>query len=46
MVDYTHDYKWPVFVAAASAFIGLVAVIPLRASALRTSSEPEAAIAD
>jgi len=46
MVDYTHDYKWPVFVAAASAFIGLVAVIPLRASTLRTSSEPEAAIAD
>jgi MFS family permease len=46
MVDYTHDYKWPVFVAAASAVIALIAVIPLRAAAPLTSSEPDAATAD
>ena len=46
MVDYTHDYKWPVFVAAASAFIALIAVIPLRATTPQTSAEPESAAAD
>ena len=35
MVDYTHDYKWPVFVAAASAVIGLIAVLPIRQPRLR-----------
>jgi hypothetical protein len=45
-VDYTHDYKWPVFVAAASAFIALIAVIPLRATTPQTSAEPESAAAD
>jgi MFS family permease len=46
MVDYTHDYKWPVFVAAASALLALIAVIPLRASAPQTNAGPEAATAD
>jgi MFS family permease len=46
MVDYTHDYKWPVFVAAASAFIALIAVIPLRAPVSQSSSELEVATAD
>ena len=43
LVDYTHDYKWPVFVAAASAAIGLIAVVPLRAGEWQTSPKPEPA---
>ena len=31
LVDYTHDYKWPVFVAAVSSVIALGAVMKLRA---------------
>jgi len=46
LVDYTHDYKWPVFVAAASAAISLIAVMPLRATAPRTDPGAEAAAAD
>ena len=46
MVDYTHDYKWPVFVAAASAVVGLIAVIPLRSPAPLIASGPEAVTAD
>ena len=47
MVDYTHDYKWPVFVAAASAVVGLIAVMPLRMTAApQEDSEPDAATAD
>ena len=30
LVDYTHDYKWPVVVAAAAAVLALIVVIPLR----------------
>ena len=29
LVDYTHDFKWPVFVAAAAAVLALLFVIPL-----------------
>jgi MFS family permease len=30
LVDYTHDYHWPVFVAATAAVLALLVVIPLR----------------
>jgi MFS family permease len=30
LVDHTHDYKWPVFVAACAAVIALMVVVPLR----------------
>jgi MFS family permease len=46
LVDSTHDYKWPVFVAAASSVIALSAVMKLRAEAPQTNSEPVAATAD
>ena len=29
LVDYTHDYKWTVFVASAAAVLALLTVIPL-----------------
>ncbi len=29
LVDYTHDFKWPVFVAAGAAVLALAFVIPL-----------------
>ena len=45
MVDVTHDYKWPVFLASASALIAVIAVIRLRTPVPRAISAPEAAIA-
>lgn len=30
LVDYTHDYKWPVFVAGGASVLALMVVIPLR----------------
>jgi MFS family permease len=30
LVDRTHDFRWPVFVAATAALLALLAVIPLR----------------
>jgi len=39
LVDYTHDYKWPVFVSAASALIALVVLVPLRASVPNLTAE-------
>jgi len=30
MVDYTHDYKWPVFLAFGAALLALALVIPLQ----------------
>ena len=30
LVDYTHDYHWPVLVAGVGALLGLLVVIPLR----------------
>jgi MFS family permease len=30
LVDHTHDYKWPVFVAAGGAAFALAVVVPLR----------------
>lgn len=32
LIDYTHDYKWPVFVAGAASVIALLLVLPLRSS--------------
>jgi MFS family permease len=29
LVDYTHDFRWPVFVAAGAAVLALLVVIPL-----------------
>jgi MFS family permease len=46
LADYTHDYKWPVFIAAAAAILALFAVLPLRDSAPDTTVNPEAATAD
>jgi MFS family permease len=46
LADSTHDYKWPVYVASASAFVALIAAIPLRAEAPDTSAKPEAATAE
>jgi len=41
LVDRTHDYKWPVFVAAVAAALALAVVIPLR----RYRATPAAALA-
>ena len=30
LADYTHDYKWPVLVAAGAAFLGLLLVMPVK----------------
>jgi MFS family permease len=30
LADYTHDYKWPVFLAAGAALLGLLLVIPVK----------------
>ena len=46
LADYTHDYKWPVFIAAAATVLALFVVIPLRESAPDTSRNSEAATAD
>jgi MFS family permease len=35
MVDYTHDYKWPVFVAAGAAALALMFVLPLKRDQLQ-----------
>jgi hypothetical protein len=43
---YTHDYKWPVFVAAASSVMALGAVMRLRAEEPHLTSEPQAAEVD
>ncbi len=46
LVDVTRDFKWPAYVAGASALLALGAVTKLRAEALATASQPEAATAD
>ena len=41
LVDYTHDFKWPVFVAAGAAVVALLLVLPLgkyKAEAVRERS--------
>jgi MFS family permease len=30
LVDYTHDYKWPAFVAAGASVLALLLVVPLQ----------------
>ena len=46
LVDSTHDYKWPVFVAAVSSIFALGAVMKLRSETRVAGSEPQAATAD
>lgn len=46
MADYTHDYKWPVFLAALGALVALGAVTPLSSGERGISPKPEAATAD
>ena len=46
LADTTHDYKWPVFLAAVAAVFALIAVIPLRGLAPDVSSNTETAAAD
>jgi MFS family permease len=43
LVDHTHDYKWPVFVAAGAAVLGLIFVIPVRNYGVRRSQAFSAA---
>jgi MFS family permease len=44
LVDYTHDYHWPVFVAAGAAVFAVAIVIPLRK--YRAQPKTSAAAAD
>lgn len=46
LADATHDYKWPVFLAAAAAVLAIISVTPLRASAPVASAKAEAATAN
>jgi MFS family permease len=46
LADATHDYKWPVFVAAAAAFAAVGTAIALRLSDSAGSPTPETATAD
>jgi MFS family permease len=46
MADYTHDYKWPVFIAAIGAFVALGAVMLLSSGEREASPEAEAVVAD
>ena len=46
LVDSTKDFRWPTYVAAASAVVALGAVTKLRAEAPLVTSQPEAATAD
>lgn len=43
MVDYTHDYKWTVFIASTAAVLALLTVIPLRKYKLRRENRRSAA---
>jgi MFS family permease len=43
LVDYTHDYKWPVFVAAGAAILALFSAIPLKRSKNEFAAERAAA---
>lgn len=42
MVDYTRDYTWPVFVAAASALVALIVVVQVRTPAPNLATETAA----
>jgi MFS family permease len=43
LVDRTHDYHWPVFVAAAAAVVALLFVVPLKRYAVRRDERAVAA---
>jgi MFS transporter, OFA family, oxalate/formate antiporter len=43
LVDRFHDYKWPVFVAAAAAVLAMIVVIPLRRFGVNQSKALSAA---
>jgi MFS family permease len=43
LVDYTHDYKWPVFVATVAAILALYFAIPLKRSKNEFAEERAAA---
>jgi MFS family permease len=44
MVDRTHDYHWPVFIAAAAAVFALLLVLPLERYSVRNRKERSAAV--
>jgi len=46
LVDSTHDFRWPAYVAAISAVLALGAVMKMRAEVPLVTSQPEAATAD
>ena len=46
LVDSTHDYRWPAYVATASCILALGAVMKLRTEATLTAAQPETATAD
>jgi predicted MFS family arabinose efflux permease len=43
LVDYTGDYKWPVFVATLAAILALASAIPLKRSKNEFAEERAAA---
>jgi predicted MFS family arabinose efflux permease len=43
MVDRTHDYRWPVFIAAGAAVLALILIVPLRRYSDRNKEERAAA---
>ena len=43
LVDHTHDYHWPVFVATAAAVLALLFVVPLKRYAARRDARSVAA---
>lgn len=46
LVDYTHDFKWPVFLAAGASVLALLVVVPLRKHQTSSASAAAAAAAD
>ena len=43
LVDYTHDYKWPVFVAAGAAVVAMLLILPLKRYQARPAEQSAAA---
>jgi MFS family permease len=46
MADRTHDYRWPVFIAVATALAALVVVVLIKGAEETTENEPENAVAE
>jgi MFS family permease len=46
LVDVTHDYRWPVFLATGAAVLALVVVTPLDTSVVEAGTDAEIATAD